>query len=84
MNLPGRIRRDSYGTGGKYEDFERWCEMSADEQNTPRVIAEMRKLEGIDGTNDRPYRVGKRTGTTVKSPDSYLFLDQMKEGGYLL
>lgn len=52
--------------------------MSADEQNTPHVIAEMRKLKGIDRIKDWPETAGNRTGTTVKSPDSYLSLDQLK------
>lgn len=41
--------------------------MAVDVQNTPHVIAELRKPEGID------TYIG---GTFVKPPEPYLFLDQ--------
>jgi hypothetical protein len=53
--------------------------MSADEQRTLPVVAKVRKLEGIDRIKDWPETAGNRTGTTVKSPDSYLSLDQNKK-----
>jgi hypothetical protein len=54
-------------------NFERWCEMAVDAQNTPHVIGEMRKPEGIDSFDSE-------AGTSVKSPEPYLLLDQMTIG----
>lgn len=57
--------------------------MAVDAQNIPRVIAELRKPEGIDGralthhlARVAVLRTGK-TGTSVKSPEPYLLLDQI-------
>lgn len=50
--------------------------MSADVQNTPHVIAVMRKIEGIDGSF-----MAMLPGTSVKSPDSYLSPDQNEDNG---
>ena len=47
--------------------------MADDDQNTPDVIQEMRKPEGIDMDSKSGKPVD---GTFVKSSEPYLFLDQ--------
>jgi len=52
--------------------------MSADEQSTLPMVAKVRKLEGIDMDKGLVERLETEHGTFVKSPDSYLSLDQNK------